>query len=344
MKKIGIVLSLMLLLFGVVCLVSCEEATTTVAEKECSHKYVSSIINEADCVNEGKMKYVCSVCNDSYTKEIAATGNHTYTSKVTTEATCTKKGVKTFTCSVCNDSYTEEMAATGNHTYTSKVTTEATCAKEGVKTFTCKTCDKSYTETIAKASHSWSNATCTSAKKCTECGTTSGSALGHYYVNGKCDRCGQSDPSANPFTVLKKHIMNNGTYSDGEYTYVTDITYSDGYKYTRFVTYDSYDDEMNLMLMIDSSALFGIRIDSPSSSSYMWAFTMEGYSMAGNIYPSSFSSSSTLSYSYTNMTNSSLISSAKKLATTMAKIILQGMAMDYASIGISAYDFGFKYY
>ena len=73
---------------------------------------------------------------------------HNYTSKITTEATCVKDGIKTFTCSVCNDSYTEAIAATGEHNYTSKVTTETTCTREGVKTFTCSVCNGSYTETI----------------------------------------------------------------------------------------------------------------------------------------------------------------------------------------------------
>ena len=41
---------------------------------------------------------------------------HSYTAKVTTAATCTTAGVKTYTCSVCGDSYTETIAATG-HSY-----------------------------------------------------------------------------------------------------------------------------------------------------------------------------------------------------------------------------------
>ncbi|MCD7803956.1 MAG: leucine-rich repeat domain-containing protein [Oscillospiraceae bacterium] len=48
---------------------------------------------------------------------IAATGNHTYdTGVVTKEATCTEDGEMTYTCTVCGDSYTETIAATG-HSY-----------------------------------------------------------------------------------------------------------------------------------------------------------------------------------------------------------------------------------
>ncbi|MBQ9762507.1 MAG: type I pullulanase, partial [Oscillospiraceae bacterium] len=39
---------------------------------------------------------------------------HSYTSKVTTAATCTTAGVRTYTCSLCGDSYTQSIAATGH--------------------------------------------------------------------------------------------------------------------------------------------------------------------------------------------------------------------------------------
>lgn len=48
-----------------------------------------------------------------------------------------------------------------------------------------------------KHTHSWSKATCTEPKKC-ECGETSGKALGHNFSNGKCSRCGTTDPNYQP--------------------------------------------------------------------------------------------------------------------------------------------------
>ena len=41
-------------------------------------------------------------------------------------------------------------------------------------------------EAIPATGHSYSNATCTTAATCTACGVTTGSALGHNYVNGTC--------------------------------------------------------------------------------------------------------------------------------------------------------------
>ncbi|MBQ6849376.1 MAG: hypothetical protein IJN76_04900 [Clostridia bacterium] len=54
----------------------------------------------------------CDVCGAK--REAAA---HQYEGVVTKPADCGNAGVKTYTCSVCGDSYTEEIPATGAHTY-----------------------------------------------------------------------------------------------------------------------------------------------------------------------------------------------------------------------------------
>lgn len=45
----------------------------------------------------------------------ASDHTHTYTSTVITEPTCTADGEATYTCTVCGDTYTEPIPATGNH-------------------------------------------------------------------------------------------------------------------------------------------------------------------------------------------------------------------------------------
>lgn len=50
-------------------------------------------------------------------------------------------------------------------------------------------------ESTVEHKHTWNEATCTAPKTCSDCGDTSGSALGHNYSNGKCTRCGQKDPN-----------------------------------------------------------------------------------------------------------------------------------------------------
>ncbi len=57
----------------------------------------------------------------------------------------------------------------------------ATCTADGLKVLSCTGCDEEQTEALPKIAHSWKDATCTSAKTCTACGTTEGSAKGHSY-------------------------------------------------------------------------------------------------------------------------------------------------------------------
>ncbi len=46
--------------------------------------------------------------------------------------------------------------------------------------------------------HSWSEASCDAGKKCTKCGATEGSPLGHSYAGGTCIFCAKADPSVPP--------------------------------------------------------------------------------------------------------------------------------------------------
>ena len=149
----------------------------------------------------------CNVCG---TTRVPAA--HVYTSRVTTAATCGKDGVRTYTCSVCGDSYTATIPATGAHTYTnacdadcnvcgttrtpaahvyvSKVTVVATCGKDGVKTFTCSVCGISYTEAIpATGAHTYDNA-CDA--DCNACGGTRTPSNHVYTANcdNTCNVCG----------------------------------------------------------------------------------------------------------------------------------------------------------
>ena len=82
------------------------------------HPYVGTKTKEETCGANGEMVYVCSICGDTYTEVIPATGNHTYVSVVTKAATCVNTGVMTHTCSVCGDTYTTVIAIDpDNHTY-----------------------------------------------------------------------------------------------------------------------------------------------------------------------------------------------------------------------------------
>ena len=132
-------------------------------------------------------------------KTIVKTDNHSYDDgKITTAPTCTKKGTKTFTCTVCGNTKTETVKATGHqhteirnkkdatckekgytgdtyctdcgkkissgksiaktetHSYDDgKITTKPTCTKRGTKTYTCTICGNTKTETVKATGHSY---------------------------------------------------------------------------------------------------------------------------------------------------------------------------------------------
>ena len=75
---------------------------------------------------------------------------HTWDSgKVTKQPTCGSAGVKTYTCTVCSETKTEPILATGNHTWNDgEITTPASCTVAGVKTYTCTVCGAKRTEPI----------------------------------------------------------------------------------------------------------------------------------------------------------------------------------------------------
>ena len=56
---------------------------------------------------------------------------HQYSSAVTKDATCETEGVKTYTCTLCAESYTEAIAATG-HTEVTDAAVAPTCTSTGL--------------------------------------------------------------------------------------------------------------------------------------------------------------------------------------------------------------------
>lgn len=223
----------------------CKNCGITSGEK-LGHSYSGKITKAATCGAKGVKTFTCSVCKDSYTEEIAATGNHNHIPRVTKAATCGTVGEKTFTCSVCKDSYTEVIPATNAHNYSTRTTKNPTCTAEGIKTSTCSVCKYSYEETIPANGHNWSDATCTEAKTCRTCGVTSGSALGHNYVGltcitpGKCSRCGEVKEAGEEHNYKYKVIDKPSCKNSGTGKYTCSMC---GYSYTIYLAATAHDYE-----------------------------------------------------------------------------------------------------
>ena len=137
------------------------------------HLYSSAVTANPTCGEEGVRTYTCSVCGDSYTEAIDATGEHTYDNACDAD------------CNVCGDARTP-----ADHAYTSAVTANPTCGEEGERTYTCSVCGDSYTEAIdATGEHTYDNA-CDA--DCNVCGGQR-TPSAHVYTadcDTVCDECG----------------------------------------------------------------------------------------------------------------------------------------------------------
>ena len=110
----------------------------------CTHDYV---FGSSDLVIHGAEGSYAQTYADNNGITFAAC-THNYTFETTTAATCTADGVRTYTCSVCGNTYTEPIPATGHSYDTGVVTKPATVAETGIRTYTCSVCKATCTETI----------------------------------------------------------------------------------------------------------------------------------------------------------------------------------------------------
>ena len=86
---------------------------------------------------------------------IAKTKNHNWDGGViTTEPTCTERGEKTFTCTICGNTNTKKVNATGHRYGAYKIVKEPTNKRKGLKSKTCSVCGKIVYEGIPKTNFS----------------------------------------------------------------------------------------------------------------------------------------------------------------------------------------------
>lgn len=107
------------------------------------HDYVSEVISEATCTQDGCIKYTCNTCQHSYTVTVNA--EHDYVLTVQ-EATCTEDGAMVYTCSKCGDIYTTVIPA--SHSYVAEVVRLATRDEDGLIRYTCEVCGHYYEEVV----------------------------------------------------------------------------------------------------------------------------------------------------------------------------------------------------
>lgn len=82
------------------------------------------------------------------------------------------------------------------------------CEQAGYLNYRCRKCGDVQQQISLPLGHSYEDATCTVSKLCSRCGQTEGTALGHRYENGLCNRCNAKDPSVRTITIQVKDNKN----------------------------------------------------------------------------------------------------------------------------------------
>ena len=123
------------------------------------------------------------------TRELPPTGAHVWgNGVVTTAPTETTPGVRTFTCTVCSQTRTEAIHATGAHDYQFTKNVAPTCTDGGYDLYTCSGCGATERRNLTDAAgHKWDGGTVTTAPTettpgvrtytCTVCGQTRTEAI-----------------------------------------------------------------------------------------------------------------------------------------------------------------------
>lgn len=154
----------------------------------------------------------------------------------------------------------------------------------------------------------------------------------------------------NAFERLKAYIVANGTYlsSDDCYRLTLGSSYSSDRvsTYTRLAFYYVEDNKITLDFVIDGGEYWAyFVIDEDIDGVYQWEyFDKDDREMGGTFRAATFNGDSLLSYSSNNISNSSLRTSVRELATSMIAFSCAYIDEDLASANVTAEDLGFKHF
>ncbi|MBO5415874.1 MAG: hypothetical protein J6A83_04520 [Clostridia bacterium] len=209
-KKMWIrILCLTFVLFSIFALNSCDEND---ASAECEHTWGEwTVVSEASCEEDGEKQRVCSECEETETRAIAALSHDFGEWSVTKAATCTEEGEETRVCSRNSEHTETRTVAKIAHTFdvekedvaylkkegscTEKAVyyKSCKCGEKGTETFESGTPSHTYDREVVDAKFLKSEATCTAKavyyKSC-ECGAfdaessetfESGATIPHTY-------------------------------------------------------------------------------------------------------------------------------------------------------------------
>ena len=129
-----------------------------------AHVWGNGVVTTAPTeTTPGVRTYTCSVCGQTRTETIPATGAHDYRFTKTVAPTCTDGGYDLYTCSGCGATERRNLTDAAGHKWDNgTVTTAPTETTPGVRTYTCTVCSQTRTEAIPATGAS----TCTGGPSC----------------------------------------------------------------------------------------------------------------------------------------------------------------------------------
>ena len=129
-----------------------------------AHDWGNGVVTTAPTeTTPGVRTFTCTVCSQTRTETIPATGAHDYRFTKNVAPTCTDGGYDLYTCSGCGATERRNLTDAAGHKWDGgTVTTAPTETTPGVRTFTCTVCSQTRTEAIPATGAS----TCTGGPSC----------------------------------------------------------------------------------------------------------------------------------------------------------------------------------
>ena len=119
----------------------CDQTRTEAIPATGAHDYRFTKNVAPTCTGGGYDLYICSGCGATERRNLTDAAGHKWDGgTVTTAPTETTPGVRTFTCTVCGDIREETIPATGAHDYQFTKNVAPTCTDGGYDLYTCSGC------------------------------------------------------------------------------------------------------------------------------------------------------------------------------------------------------------
>jgi len=162
MKK-RLLLGLILLIFTLLVLISCEEsiAVNTPQESEnseyssseaCEHTFSEwEEIKKPSCTQGGKKTRICTKCELIDTEHLEKLPHNAKISE-TVKPTCTKEGYSIYLCE-CGYTYKSDYTAPSGHTLTIEKKVAKTCSEVGYTHYKCEYCEYNFDSDFVPQSH-----------------------------------------------------------------------------------------------------------------------------------------------------------------------------------------------